>query len=157
MHRILRTTLVLPAAAFLLSGCASDRVASLESENLELRQLLAMETARQMRDIGLYAAIYAQDNGNAYPTKPSELRETLDAHGEDWSIFLAPYDATPNRIMAVHALDDPWAWIDTNSSFEFARASLGTEVVAYMTERAPVLPGVRYTLFSDAHVEAVAE
>ena len=157
MHRHVFTSLMLSSIVGILSGCASDRLVSLERQNHELRELLAIETAKQMREIGLYAVIYAQDHENAYPTRPSEFREILMQNEEDWSIFLSPYDARPNVIMSVAALEDPWAWIDANASYDFSDASLGPKAVVYMSERDPVLPGIRYTLFSDTRVEAVTE
>jgi len=155
MYPTTRLALVVSLAACTLTGCASDRVAALESENIELRRQLAEETARQMRDIGLYAAIYAQSNNDMFPTRPSELRATLDRHGEDWTIFLAPYDRPMNKLSAVQGMEDPWAWIDANTSFVFSNAKLGDPNGVFLTERAPVMREIRYTLFADTHVEAV--
>ncbi len=154
MRHVTRLTLA-AIAAISLSGCASDRLASVERENLELRQRLAVETSRQMREIGLYAAVYAQSNNNTFPAKPSDLRAILENSGEDWSLFLSPYDHTPRIVSEVQTLEDPWAWIDSNSSFVFTEAELGDGSGVLLSERDPIVPGLRYTLFGDIHVEAV--
>ena len=84
-----RTRFLAIPLACLLSGCAAStsehvnaEVERLEHEVLELRRQFALESATQMRQIGIYAALYAQSGADRFPEKPSELRALLDLRSE---------------------------------------------------------------------------
>ena len=158
-----RTRFLAIPLACLLSGCAAStsehvnaEVERLEHEVLELRRQFALESATQMRQIGIYAALYAQSGADRFPEKPSELRALLDEHGQDWSIFISPAERTPELMGTLSKLEDPWAWIDANGSYEFKRGvPLYDGSAPLMVERTPSLPEARNILFGDVHTELV--
>jgi len=146
------------AIAVSLPGCTSNRhaadLAALRAENEMLRKQVQDETGRQMRDIVVKAITHYYAEHDRLPMRHSELRSVVGDHG--WTAFIAPYDRVPERVNEIAQLDNPWAWIDENASYEWLEGEVFDSYSPIFFERGEAIGQQRWVVFGDCHAELIA-